>query len=125
MNLNDWHCTRLVITGNLENVTNVDEISIIKKAFKEKHNVVLLGTDLIYRLSIVEMKLIQVLTGDSMNVDINLYINARGDNDLKMLDKNEISLDDKEFVRKMKGLFSRKKHLRIANRGGGKVAVIV
>ena len=123
MNLNDWHCTRLVVMGNLANVTNLDEMNIIKKAFKEKHNVMLSDTDLVYRLSISEMKLIQVLTGDSIDVDINQYINAR--DDVKMLDRNEISIDDKEFVRKMKSISSRKKKLRFANRGGGNIVVMV
>lgn len=123
LNLNDWHCTRLVIMGNLANVTNSDEMNTIKKAFQEKHTIELLDTDLIYRLSVSEMKIIQVLTGDTMDVDINLYLKSR--DDLKMLDRNEISVDDKEFIRKMKGIYSRKKKLRIAHRGGGKVVVIV
>ena len=80
-------------------------------------------TDLVYRLSISEMKLIQVLTGDSIDVDINQYINTR--DDVKMLDRNEISIDDKEFVRKMKSISSRKKKLRFANRGGGNIVVMV
>jgi hypothetical protein len=109
--------------GNLVNVTNLDEMNIIKIAFKEKHNVILSDTDLIYRLSISEMKLIQVLTGDSINVDINQYINTR--DDVKMLDRNEISIDDKEFIRKMKSITSRKKKLRVANRGGGNIVVMV
>lgn len=109
--------------GNLANVTNSDEMNTIKKAFQEKHTIELLDTDLIYRLSVSEMKIIQVLTGDSMDVDINLYLKSR--DDLKMLDRNEISIDDNEFIRKMKGIYSRKKKLRIAHRGEGKVVVIV
>jgi len=108
LDLNDWQCTRLVVTGSLVNVTDLEEVSSVKKTFKERHDMSL-DTDRIYRLSISRMRLIQVLTGDYSTVDVDLYVRSRED---PMMDSSEISLDDKNFVRKMKALHSHRKHLR-------------
>ncbi len=47
MDLNDWQCNRLVITGSLVNVTDWEEIASVKKVFKERHDLSL-DTDLTY-----------------------------------------------------------------------------
>jgi hypothetical protein len=119
MDLDDWQCTRLVITGSLMNVTDWEEIASVKKVFKERHDLSLdTYTDLTYRLSITEMRLIQVLTGDSLKVDLGLYERSRREMRTTGMNMNmnssEISLDDKDFVRKMKAVHQRRKHLRLA-----------
>ena len=110
LSLNDWQCTRLVVIGNLVNVTDSEELSSVRKAFKERHDVSL-EADHVYTLLISELRLIQVLTGDSAVVDIGEYYRTR--QVLKMEKSEVISLDDKDFVRKMKSVHSsRRKHLR-------------
>lgn len=119
MDLNNWQCMRLVVTGTLVNVTATDweeeeEVALsVKKAFKERHDLSM-DLDLTYRLSISEMRLIQVLTGDSLKVDLDLYDQSR--EEPRMMDKSsiEISPHDKDFVRKMKAVHLRRKHLRVA-----------
>jgi len=37
LDLNDWQCTRLVVTGSLVNMTDLEEVSSVKKTFKERH----------------------------------------------------------------------------------------
>jgi len=118
MDLNDWQCNRLVITGSLVNVTDWEEIASVKKVFKERHDLSL-DTDLTYRLSITEMRLIQVLTGDSLKVKLDLYERSREELRTTVgmnmsMNSSEISLDDKDFVRKMKAVHQRRKHLRVA-----------
>ena len=117
MDLNDWQCNRLVITGSLVNVTDWEEIASVKKVFKERHDLSL-DTDLTYRLSITEMRLIQVLTGDSLKVELDLYERSREELRTTVgmnmnMNSSEISLDDKDFVRKMKAVHQRRKHLRV------------
>jgi hypothetical protein len=118
MDLNDWQCNRLVITGSLVNVTDWEEIASVKKAFKERHDLSL-DTDLTYRLSITEVRLIQVLTGDSLKVELGLYERSREESRTTVgmnmnMNSSEISLDDKDFVRKMKAVHQRRKNLRVA-----------
>jgi hypothetical protein len=118
MDLNDWQCNRLVITGSLVNVTDWEEIASVKKAFKERHDLSL-DTDLTYRLSITEVRLIQVLTGDSLKVEFGMYERSREESRTTVgmnmnMNSSEISLDDKDFVRKMKAVHQRRKNLRVA-----------
>ena len=122
MDFNDWQCTRLVITGSLVNVTDWEEVAAVKKSFTERHDLLSLdttATDLLlpftYRLSMSEMRLIQVLTGDSLKVDLDLYV--RSTEEPRTIDKNSSSsseigsTEDKDFVRKMKAVVHLRKKL--------------
>jgi hypothetical protein len=65
------------------------------------------------------MRLIQVLTGDSLKVELGLYERSREESRTTVgmnmnMNSSEISLDDKDFVRKMKAVHQRRKHLRVA-----------
>ena len=125
MDFNDWQCTRLVITGSLVNVTDWEEVAAVKKSFKERHDLLSLdttATDLLlpftYRLSMSEMRLIQVLTGDSLKVDLDLYVRSTeeprtiGKNSSSSSSSSEIgSTEDKDFVREMKAVVHLRKKL--------------